>query len=177
MDGQEILTSYAAEQFPEYIIVPIKCEDIVFEERVKMNCFYCGKYNVSWKCPPRIPSLDYKKMFSEFNHIALVYCKYYFNEENYSLVRNESSIELHKTLLKFEKFLWDNDNSTSLSFIGGSCKLCKNGCGKEHCNNPYKARSPMEATGMNVVATAEKYDIKISFPPKDYIIRMGMILW
>lgn len=177
MEQRLPLIEYAAEKYPDYYIVPIKAEDIVFEERVKMNCFYCGKYNVCWKCPPHLPDFDYPKMFSEFDHIALVYSKYYYNEGNYNLVRTESSVELHKTLLDLEKFLWDNDNSTALSFIGGSCKLCKNGCGKERCNNPYKARSPMEATGMNVVATAAKYNIKISFPTKDYIIRMGMILW
>ncbi len=30
----------------------ISVSRLVFEECVKMNCFYCGKYNISWKCPP-----------------------------------------------------------------------------------------------------------------------------
>jgi len=48
--------------------------------------------------------------------------------------------------LKMEKLLWEKNNSTAISFIGGSCKLCKNGCGSDKCNNPYMARSPLEAT-------------------------------
>ena len=84
---------------------------------------------------------------------------------------------LHHTILDLEKYLWDNNNSTAISFIGGSCKLCKNGCGSEHCNNPYKARSPLEATGLNVVKTAEKCGIDINFPPDGAIIRIGMILY
>lgn len=177
MQGPENLIAHVKENFPDYTVVPIRAEDVVFEERVRMNCFYCGKYNTCWKCPPKIPDIDFKKMFGEYDNIAFVYCRYYFTEETYTQVRNESTNELHKTLLQLEGFLWENDNSTALSFIGGSCKLCKNGCGKERCNNPYKARTPMEATGMNVVKTAAKYGIEVKFPPTDHIIRLGMILW
>ncbi len=165
-------------QYPDYCVVPVKHADLVFEERVKMNCFYCGKWNLNWKCPPRIPSVDFSIMFSEYEYLALVYCKYPFTSENYTVVRNESSIQLHHTLLKLEKFLWDHNNSTAISFIGGSCKLCKNGCGKEHCNNPYNARSPLEATGLNVIETAKMAGgLSICFPPEEFIIRIGMILW
>lgn len=178
MDNCTFLIDHVAEKYPDYYIVPVKYEDLIFEERVKMNCFYCGKYNVNWKCPPKIPaSIDFQKMFGEYDNLALVYSRYYFNADNYNMVRNDSTTELHNTLLKLESFLCEHNNSTAISFIGGSCKLCKNGCGKERCNNPYKARSPLEATGINVVKTAAKYGIEIVFPPKDFIIRMGMLLW
>ena len=39
----------------------INPKKIVFEERVKMNCFYCGRYGNNWRCPPHIPDVDYKK--------------------------------------------------------------------------------------------------------------------
>lgn len=161
----------------EYAIIPINIKDLVFEDRVRFNCFYCGKYNNCWKCPPKLPDIDYQKMFSEYEHAAFVYGKYYFDDSNYQAVRNESSTLLHKTLLKLEKHLWNNNNSMAISFIGGSCKLCKNGCGKEKCNNPYMARSPLESTGVNIVKSAAKYGIEIVFPPQEYIIRLGLILW
>lgn len=173
----EELYEIANQQDNNYDIVPIEYEKIEFEERVKFNCFYCGKYNVSWKCPPKLPDVDYRKMFSEYDNLAFVYGKYDFDENDYSAVRAESSVQLHKTLLKIEKYLWEHNNSTAISFIGGSCKLCKNGCGKERCNNPYMARSPLEATGVNIVKTAKKYGIEIEFPPKNYIMRLGMLLW
>lgn len=172
------LLKYVKSSFNEYNLIQIKYDDIVFEEQVKMNCFYCGKYNVSWKCPPKLPTnIDFKKMLKEFSNIALLYKNFYFTRENYNMVRNDSSIELHNTLLKMEQFLWNHNCSTALSFIGGSCKLCKSGCGKDKCNNPYKSRSPMEATGMNVIKTAANVGVEIVFPPKDYITRMGMIMW
>ncbi len=150
---------------------------IVMEERVKMNCFYCGNYNKSWKCPPKIPAIDVEKMIREFDYAALISMKKPITEQTFQQARNDSSVELHKALLVAEKWLWDNNNVTALSFIGGSCKLCKNGCTPDNCANPYQARSPVEALGINVVASAKKVGIDIVFPPKDYIVRMGLLLW
>lgn len=171
------LSKQISDDKQKYYMVPIESSNLVFEERVKFNCFYCGKYNNCWKCPPKIPDINFRKMFSEYNNSAFVYGRFGFDDTNYQTVRNESSVLLHKALLKLEKLLWNENNSTAISFIGGSCKLCKNGCGKEKCNNPYLARSPIEATGINVILSAKKYGIDIDFPPKDFIIRIGLILW
>lgn len=173
----EKLQNEINKNFQNIYFKTINVEDIVFEDRVRMNCFYCGKYNKNWKCPPKIPALDYKKVFSEYENIAMVYLKMPFNEESYSDIRNESSRILHKALLSSEKLLWNNNYSMAISFIGGSCKLCKNGCGLNECNNPYMARTPIEATGVNVVKTAEKYGVSVVFPPKENLLRIGLLLW
>lgn len=180
MDNKELLEALqqcADATGQKYEIVPVDYNSLEFEERVKFNCYYCGKYNNSWKCPPKLPEIDYKKMFSEYENMAFVYSRYYFDDDNYDAVRAESTNHLHRTLLKMEKCLWDNNRSMAISFIGGSCKLCKNGCGKDKCNNPYMARSPLEATGINIVKTAAKYGIEINFPPQKFIMRLGMLLW
>lgn len=154
----------------------IKASDLIFEERVKMNCFYCGKYNVSWKCPPKIPKIDYIKMLGEFDNAAFVYLKMSLTDSDYDTVRNDSSVQLHRALLECEKWLWDHNNSTALSFIGGSCKLCKNGCALDKCVNPYMARIPVEALGINVVKSAANCGIDIGFPPKECMMRIGLLL-
>lgn len=168
---------FANEEFSILQGILIKLEDLVFEERVFMNCFYCGRYGQNWKCPPNLPKLDYKKMFSEFSCGALVYLKMPVDKKNYNDVRNNSSIVLHKGLLRMEKYFWNHNNSTSLSFIAGACKLCKGGCGEKKCNNPYDSRSPLEATGVNIIETAKKYNFNITFPADKYMIRCGLIVW
>lgn len=168
---------FANEEFKILEGILIKPEDLVFEERVRMSCFYCGRYGKNWKCPPNLPDIDYKKMFNEFEAGALVYVKIPLNERNYEDVRNNSSVILHKGLLAMEKCLWTCGVGLYLSFVAGSCKLCKNGCGQQGCNNPYLSRSPLEATGVNVVESAKKYGLNIGFPPGDYMIRCGLILW
>lgn len=155
----------------------IEVEDIVFEERTRINCFYCGKYNNNWRCPPRIPDINYQNMMKEFEGAALIYLSLEFSEKNYQEKRTDSSVFLHKALLECEKYMWNHNYPFAVSFIGGSCKLCKNGCGIEKCNNPYSARTPLEAIGINVVETARKYEIEVTFPPKVEIKRVGMLLW
>jgi len=155
----------------------IDADDIIIEERVKMNCFYCGKYKNNWKCPPNIPNIDVKTLFKEYEHIAMIYVTLLLDNKNFEEIRSESSIILHRALLDCEKSLWEMNNSTAISFIGGSCKLCKNGCGTERCNNPYLARSPVEALGINIIDSIKKYGLDIMFPPKKEITRVGMLLW
>lgn len=160
-----------------FILYPMVPSDLVFEERVKLNCFYCKNYNTHWKCPPKIPPIDYQKVVSEFEHGVFVKIELPFSESDFSEIRVRSTNDLHRSLLKLERYMWEHNYPLSISFIGGSCKLCKNGCGIEHCNNPYQARMSMEGAGINVVKSLEKYGLRIVFPPKNNLTRVGMLLW
>lgn len=150
----------------------------VFEECVKMNCFYCGKYGRNWRCPPNLPDIDYPKMFSEYDEGLFVSFSFDVTDKSqYESIRAESSVILHKALLQFERWLYNHNRATAISFGAGSCKLCKGGCGKERCNNPYMSRSPIEATGLNVLKTAAKFGIKVKFPTENTLMRIGLLLW
>lgn len=158
-------------------IIRIDVNDLSFEERVSMKCFYCSKYDTKWTCPPRIPKLDYRKVISEYENAAFVKCSMEFSENNFNDIRNKSTNELHKSMLYLEKVLWDLNYPMCLTFIGGSCKLCKNGCAKDKCRNPKLKRIPIEAIGVNVIKTLEKYNESIDFTIKNIINRYGLILW
>jgi predicted metal-binding protein len=155
----------------------ITCEQIVFEERVLLKCFSCQRYNVSWMCPPRIPTIDYRKIISECDNLILAYCKMPFIKEQLQTVRAKSTNAIHRTLLACEKLLWENNYPLSISFIGGSCKLCVSGCDQTACQQPSLARIPLEAAGVNVVKTAKNVDIDIKFPPREFMYRVGLIGW
>lgn len=160
-------------------IVFIDPKELIFEEVAKMNCFYCGKYNNNWRCPPHLPdNIDYKKMMEEFDAGLFLILTYDItSKEQFAVVRNESSVAVHRILLDLEKWMYNHNSSTAISFIGGSCKLCKGGCGKEKCNNPYMSRSPIEALGINVIKSASRYGINIEFPTDKQLMRIGMLLW
>lgn len=165
-------------QFPELRLFPADMSTFFFEERVTMNCFYCKNYGVNWKCPPKLPKIDYKKMMTEFEKGAFAFLELPFQKENFQEIRTRSTNDLHRALLALEKYLWENDRPMAISFIGGSCKLCKNGCGAERCNSPYLARVPFEATGVNVLKTFESQTgIHLSFPLKEKLARVGLLLW
>lgn len=162
---------------PDAKVVAADCKEFVFELNIKMNCFYCGRYNNSWRCPPKTPDIDFPKMFAEYNDAMFVYQSFEVSDDNRDSIRTESSLIIHRTLLDAEKYLYENNIVTALSFIGGSCKLCKSGCGKEKCNNPYMARMPVEATGVNVIKTLAKKGIDVTFPTDKSMKRIGLIVW
>ena len=105
------LLEFCAEIAPEAECTFMDPKKMIFEECVKMNCFYCGKYGRNWRCPPNLPDIDYKKMFSEFDEgMFVAYTFDTTNKAQYETIRNESSITLHKTLLNIEK--WFNDHNS-----------------------------------------------------------------
>lgn len=161
----------------DIFLVAADLQKFVFEQRVQMMCFYCGRYGRNWRCPPHLPSMDYKSMFSEFDHAAFVIIEMPIKEHTYDKVRMDSTVILHKVLLTAEKILYERNISMVLSFIGGGCKLCRNGCAEDKCRNPYSSRSPLEATGLNVVKTLHLHNVEIEFPPKKTLKRVGLILW
>lgn len=162
---------------PYMSFIPIEYKNFIYEERVKINCFYCSKYDTKWTCPPRIPKLDYQKILSEYEHLAIIKYARPFAKEDFDVVRNESTNDVHRMLLNLERVLYNCNHSMAISFIGGSCKLCKNGCGKTACNNPGQARIPLEATGVNIIKSLEQIGIKIEFPIKDVFYRFGLLAW
>lgn len=177
IDKQELI-SFLNTTNPHAVGTFINPRDLIFEESVKMNCFYCGKYNNNWHCPPHLPDVNFKKMMDEYDRGLFVTMTYDLKDNSeYTSIRTESSVVLHKTLLTLEKWMWEHNRSTAISFIGGSCKLCKAGCGKDKCNNPYMARSPLEATGVNIIKSAHRYGIEIAFPTNKKLMRLGLLLW
>ena len=166
-----------ADRYPDISLTCMSPKDLVFETRVAMSCFYCKNYGRNWHCPPKIPQIDYQNMMLEYDSGAFALISLPFDDLTFPEVRTRSTNDLHQALLSMEHILWEHDHPLAISFIGGSCKLCKNGCGKEYCNNPYQARMPLEATGVNVIKSAEKYGIELQFPPDGTLKRLGLILW
>lgn len=164
-------------EYPELEIVPIDPHAMVFEERVKQKCFHCKNYNYKWTCPPKTPTVDYSKLFCEYEHAAVVICKVSIDSEHFEEKRSLSTNIIHKSLLYLESELYKENNTMALSFIGGSCKLCKNGCNKEHCVNPYLSRMPWEATGCNVIESLKSIGVNVTFPITDTLYRYGLFLW
>lgn len=166
------------ESIPNIKIARINTSDICFEERVKLKCFYCNNYNKKWTCPPKIPKVDYQKIIqNEYKEGMIICYTEPISENDFEIVRTRTTNMLHRTLLRAEKFLYEQNKVLVLSFIGGSCKLCKNGCNLERCNNPQLARISMEGAGINVIKTLEKVNLKVEFPIKEELSRYGLLLW
>ena len=173
----DALCAFLYEKYADLKLIPFPIEDMVFEERVKQKCFHCKNYGTKWTCPPHLPNVNYLTMFREYEHAAVIVYEVSVTDEDFETKRQLSTNKIHKALLSLEKYLYDHNNCMAISFIGGSCKLCKNGCNKEKCANPYISRTPWEATGCNIIASLHKIGIEVNFPITDTLCRYGLILW
>lgn len=179
MSVESKLVEYISKKSPYLKVCKVNIDSIRFEERVRLQCFHCEKYEQKWTCPPRINVINFEKVFNEYENAMVVYCEIpYKNEAEYAIVRTDSTNLIHKTLLEMEKILYRNNEVFAMSFIGGSCKLCKDGCSDKKCRFPHLSRIPLEATGINVIDFVKRevnFDIK--FPLDRYMYRFGMLLW
>lgn len=165
------------EKYPDLEMRELSVNDFVFEQRVRQKCYYCKNYGVKYTCPPRLPNVDFPTMFAEYAHFAVVICEILLNDADFEDQRRKSTNMVHRALLFLEGELYKRNESMALSYIGGSCKLCKDGCNPEHCANPYYSRIPWEGTGCNVVKTLSNVGIDVVFPPKESLHRYGLIMW
>ncbi|MBI4453608.1 DUF2284 domain-containing protein [Candidatus Woesearchaeota archaeon] len=157
----------------------IKTKDIVFEkEKVFVKCITCQHFNKKPCCPPFDIKINYKKLIKSYDFGILVWIREEFNKDTFSLIRKESTITLQKLLLQLEKEAFNLNLCFAVSFIGGSCKLCPDGCPPTKiCINPTDSRLPLESVGVNVIKTCRKIGLKLApFPVKDHLYRVGLLL-
>lgn len=157
------------------VVAPIDPGTLVFEERVKLLCFLCGKYGTRRTCPPNIPDLNWKLVVNEYNNGLIVCLSTEFDREITVKSRRDSTMALYSVLMKMESILHDAGFPLAVSFGGGSCKIC--GDCVVPCVHPSKSRIPIEAIGINVTKTLAKCEIDLCWPPKGKYMRVGLVLW
>ena len=161
MDTEQ-LKAILQTKYPSMDVLPIRQDDLVFEERVRLKCFQCRNYCAKWTCPGRLPAFDYRKLLGEYAHMAVI--------------SGKDGNELHRAMLHLEKELFSRNETMAVSFIGGSCELCKDGCNKDACVHPDQARIPWDATGCNVTRSLANIGIKVDFAGSE-CYRYGLLLW
>lgn len=158
----EQLKGILQSKYPEMDVMAIRHDDLVYEERVRLKCLHCKNYATKWTCPGRLPDLNFRKIIGEYEHLAVIASK----EGN----------RLHQAMLYLEKELFIRNEPMAVSFIGGSCELCKDGCDKDACLHPEQARVPWDATGCNVTRTLANIGVQIDFTG-DVICCYGLFVW
>ena len=160
-------------KYPDMDAVAIRYEDLVFEERVRLKCFQCRNYRTKWTCPGRLPAFDFPRLLGEYEHMAVIVAK---SDGVVEEQIREAGNQLHRAMLYLEKELFNRNEPMAVSFIGGSCELCKDGCNKDACVHPEQARIPWDATGCNVTRSLANIGVDVDFSGKE-ICRYGLLLW
>lgn len=159
------IDEYKSEKVEIHNIDP---KEIVFDDSIRGYCKEnkCGRYDNNFMCPPIIGSVEnYKKIIKSYNKGYLVLIKDIIEDSNAYKYYN-SQRKLHEIVLGIEKNLINEGHIEPLGFIAGECRICRP-CKKEEgydrCIHPNRARTSLEAIGVNVVETVEKKGIEIVF--------------
>lgn len=152
-------------------------KDLIFDLKVCEACKSCKRYGLTGCCPPHIGAFEYyKKLLKKYKYGKLFILQFGIPDgtDKMELGRN-SSLELHRAILKERQTLLNEGHYFNVVLGGGSCKYCKE-C-VVPCRCPQHRAIPIEATGIDVVATLKKMGLFLKFPVRRTLFRIGMLLW
>ena len=128
---------------------PIKTEDIVISEWVRLKCQYgCGSYGKRLTCPPYSPTPEQlRKILDRYDWAILM--KFEPKEREHEW---EST---HEVAVKLEREAFLSGYYSAFALGSGPCPFCEE-CNLKECVHPRLARPSMEACGVDVYATVRK---------------------
>lgn len=151
---------------------------IPFDNKVREMCKSCKRYGFKATCPPHTESVQYyHDNLRLYKHAIIWYDTFECpNLDAWKVVGKLSSLAIHNKLLKERERLFSDGHYFVVLFGAGSCKLCPKDC-VFPCRQPQNAIIPLEGTGVNVVKLMKQYDVDVSFPVKNSIYRIGLVLY
>lgn len=149
----------------------ITSDMVLIDERVRAKCIYpkCTNYGTNANCPPHAMELDLvRKIVNNFQYAVFIMLKVSSEETAGPEVRKKrlyapSSLKVGEIVSKIEAEAFFDGYCLALGFSCGSCKAafcpdieCSALVPGQACRHTLKARSSMEAVGMNAMVMAAK---------------------
>jgi len=153
---------------------------LVPEQRTRAYCMEnrCGSYNAHHMCPPRVGSLEeVAGRLQGFPQGVLLQYSRPLDVANDREGVIRTKLEFHRLILRLERRLKKRGMTRVWGLIGGNCELCRVCTAVEDkpCRHPEKARTSLEAIGVDVVGLQERLGLDGQFHP-DRITWTGCIL-
>jgi len=154
---------------------------LVPEQRIRNYCVEnrCGSYNANYMCPPRIGSLEEIGVrLQGFSQGVLLRYSRPLDVANDREGVIRTKLEFHRLILRLERRLRRRGMTQLWGLIGGNCELCRTCAAVEDkpCGHPEKARTSLEAIGIDVVGLQERLGLDGKFHP-DRITWTGCVLF
>lgn len=174
-------------------------DGIVLDERTALKCLVpiCSDYGVNLMCPPNVLSMSkFKDILRCYHSAILIKVAIPLSdlpgdsgeakEESpgaptveYMNAIKDARKRLHEIVNRVEALCFEEGNRFAAGLIGGACRLCEECVGISSglpCRHPFKARPAMEAMGIDVIATARRVDLRLSFSQNEGMSWIGLVL-
>ncbi len=171
---------------------------ILIDDRVRAKCIYpkCRRYGTNANCPPYAMELDLvRKTVNGFQYAIFFKIQVPSDEVAGPEARDKnlyvhSTAKNHEIVSRIEAEAFFDGYHLALGFAGGSCKSvfcpdseCSALIPGQSCRHPLRARSSMEAVGMDALTMATKvgwdvYPIGAAISPSEvpHGTKLGLIL-
>lgn len=178
----------------------ISTQSIVVDPRVRLKCMVpiCPNYGYNLMCPPNVINPDeFIKILSYYRYAILLRVRIQLKWDLITAVGKEASLNeirdignYKEPLVKSERMLVEilrklERDCLKLGFrfaaglSAGACRLCDECVGQKSgkvCRRPFDARPSMEAVGIDVIETAKKSGMNISFYGNEEPSWIGLLL-
>lgn len=135
----------------------IDVEKVVTANWVRLKCQYgCGCYGTRLTCPPYSPTPAYtQKMLGEYSKGLLLVYKIEPEEEE------KMQNVIGNTVADLERELFLDGYYKAYGMGAGPCDLCEKCDLTRPCKYPHRARTSMEASGIDVYQTVRNAGLKL----------------
>ncbi len=188
-----------AEELGASRAIPISAGDVVVDDRALLKCQVplCPHYGRDLMCPPSVMPV------AQFREIVGRYCRAIVvnvaaaapgcavgGKPDGDAAENPAWTGYLRSLREAKNRLCDviggleaacigDGHYFAAGFVGGSCTLCEKCVGAASglpCRYPFRARPAMEAMGIDVMATAGRAGLDLSFGPEAARSWVGLLL-
>jgi len=167
--------------------VAISAADVVLDERALLKCLVpvCSHYGVDLMCPPNVlPVSKFREVIGRYHHAILIKLDTPLSDlsagkEDYMKAVKDAQKKLHDIVCRIESLCIEEGYHFAAGLTGGPCPLCEECVSVKSglpCRHPFKARPAMEAMGIDVMATAKKMGLPLSFGQNESRSWVGLVL-
>ena len=132
---------------------------LIFSEEVVKMCRQnlCGNYNKTWTCPPNVGDLEPLKGCCLAYKYAFIFTTVHNIEDSFDIEGMFNGRKEHDAV---ENKILPLIKETGAMILGaGGCNICEKCAFPEPCRFPDKAKTSMEACGIDVVELSRKLNI------------------
>jgi predicted metal-binding protein len=157
---------------------------VVVDPRVRLKCQVplCPHYGHNLVCPPAVPSpQEFTRSLRRYRWavVVLVAGRLSGGDGDRMEQADELARDLYRVLASLEARALQLGFPLACGLAGGHCRLCPTCVGQKSgqmCPRPFQPRPAAEALGVDVVATARRAGIELTFPVSDCVQWVGLLL-
>jgi predicted metal-binding protein len=151
------------------------------EHRIREFCHKnrCGNYGAHYMCPPHVGTVgELAQRIRRYSNAFLLQYAKSMDVVGDPLAVTRSKVEFHQRILQLEEVLKKSRITELWCLIGGDCALCEpcKAANAEPCQYPDRARTSLEAIGVDVMALLDELGLDSTFRA-DRITWTGCILF